>query len=57
MTMGHEQAALAGQVDGVDLDAELEEQQHDANIGENRELLAIGHVARVNRETGSPAAR
>ena len=39
-------AALTGQAQGVDLNADLEEKKNDADVSEDRQLLAIGHIAR-----------
>jgi hypothetical protein len=44
-----ELAVLPAQAGDVDLDAHLEQEQHDADVGEELELLVVGHVARRER--------
>ena len=47
---------LATQAPQVDLDADLEEQEHDAHVREQREVLPIGHEAGRD-DTATPSAR
>ena len=50
----HELAVLAAEPGDVDLDADLEQQQHDADVGEQHELVVVGDVARRERRHRQP---
>ncbi len=49
-----DRAVVASQPGQVDLDADLEQQQHDTDVGQQLELLAVGDVARRERREAEP---
>ena len=49
-----EPAVLAPHVPEVDLDADLEQEQHDPDVGQELDLVAVGDVAGRERRHGEP---
>ena len=47
-------AVVASQLGQVDLDADLEQEQHDPDVGQQLELLAVRDVARRERREAQP---
>ena len=47
-------AVVASQLGQVDLDADLEQEQHDPDVGQQLELLAVGDVAGRERREAQP---
>ena len=47
-------AALAGEAQRVDFDADLEEEKHDADVSEDRELISVGDVSGRERRNEDP---
>ena len=45
---------VAAQPCQVDLDADLEQEEHDPDVGEQLELLVVGHVAGRERREAEP---